>query len=219
MKSFLFLVFLVSASGESLHYTINWPSGLSLGEATVRADRADKSGPWEFAVDIDASVPGFAVRDHYLSRATGDLCSVQLDKSYTHGKRKSEEKVTFDQQAHTATRETPNGGGKSDIKTGDCARDALTFIQFVRRELAQGRLAPQQQVIFGSVYSVRIEYMGAQSIKVGDQKADSDRILATIKGPSSDITVEIFFSRDAARVPLMAKVPLSLGVFSMELQQ
>ena len=219
MKSFVFFVFLLCASGESLHYTINWPSGLSLGEATLRSDRADKTGPWEFAFDVDASVPGFAVRDHYLARASGDLCSSQLDKSFKHGSHKSEEKITFDQQAHTATRETQNGGGKSELQVGNCARDALTFIQFARRELAQGRLAPQQQVVFGSVYSVRIEYTGAQAIKLNDQKVDADRILATIKGPSSDLTVELFFSRDAARTPLMARVPLSLGVFSVELQQ
>jgi len=218
MKSFLFFISLFSVSAESLHYTINWPSGLSLGEATLRADRADKNGPWEFAFDVDASVPGFAVRDHYLSKATGDLCSVQLDKSFTHGRHKSEEQIVFDQKAHTATRQTQNGGGKSDTQVGDCARDALTFIQFVRQELAHGRVAPQQQVDFGALYSVRIEYTGGQTIKLGDQKADSDRVLATIKGPSSDVTVEMFFSRDAARVPLMVKVPLSLGVFSMEFQ-
>ena len=225
MKSFFFLLSLLSASGETLHYAINWPSGLSLGEATLRSDgvRApDGKGAmtsWDFALDIDASVPGFAVRDHYQSRASGDLCSVQLDKSYTHGKHKSEEKITFDQQNHTATRETQSGGGKSDISVSSCARDALTFIQFARRELAQGRLAPQQQVVFGAIYNVRIEYTGAQTIKLGEQKVESDRILASIKGPSSDVTVEMFFSRDPARVPLLVKVPLSLGIFSVELQQ
>lgn len=217
MKSSLFFLIAVSASAESLHYSINWPSGLSLGEATLSSTHGDKNGPWDFAVDIDASVPGFPVRDHYKSVSTADFCSVQLEKNYTHGKRTSQEKVTFDQQAHTATRQT-QGGGKADVSVGACARDALTFIQFARRELAQGRLAPQQQIVFGALYNVRIEYTGAQTIRLGDQKMDSDRILASIKGPSSDVTVEIFFSRDAARTPLLAKVPLSLGVFSVELQ-
>ena len=30
-----------------------------------------------------------------------------------------------------------------------CARDPLTFLQFVRKELAEGRLAPQQSVVLG----------------------------------------------------------------------
>ena len=35
MKSGLFLFLLLPVSGETLHYVINWPSGLSLGEATL----------------------------------------------------------------------------------------------------------------------------------------------------------------------------------------
>jgi hypothetical protein len=222
MKYFLVFLTLIPASAESLHYNINWPSGLSLGEATLQASHtqtADKTPEkWSFGLDIDASVPGFAVRDHYQANASGDLCSAQLEKSFTHGKRKGEERITFDQQKNSATRETTSsGGGKSDFSISSCARDALTFIQFARRELAQGRLAPQQQVVFGAVYQVRIEYTGSQSIKINDQKVDADRIVATIKGPSSDLTVELFFSRDGARTPLMAKIPLSLGTFSVEL--
>jgi|SRR5580704_7945638 hypothetical protein len=223
MKFLISLLFIFSASAESLTYNINWPSGLSLGEATLRADRTHQQGAdkgpeqWEFAVDIDASVPGFAVKDHYQSTATSDLCTVQLEKNLTHGHRKTDERITFDQGKNTATRETLNGGGKSELTIPACGRDALTFLQFARRELAQGRLAPQQQVVFGAVYQVRVEYTGAQAIKVGEKRIDADRIVATIKGPSTDLTVEVFFSRDAARTPVLAKIPLALGAFTVEL--
>jgi len=214
MKFFLFLLCLLPLSAESLRYTINWASGLSLGEATLRADKGKEA--WDFEVTMDASVPGFTLRDRYQSAATLDLCSLQLEKTFTHGNRKADEKMVFDQQNHSASRETKNGG-KSDVSISSCAKDALTFMQFARRELAQGRLAPQQTVVFGAVYNVRIEYTGQQRIRVGDQAADADRILATIKGPSTDLTVEIFFARDAARTPLLARIPLSLGTFTVEL--
>jgi hypothetical protein len=216
MKYIAFLLLCVfPVSAESLRYSINWASGLSLGEATLRADKGKET--WDFEVTMDASIPGFALRDRYHSGATPDLCSLQLEKSFTHGNRKADEKVTFDQQNHTASRETQNGGGKSDVSISACAKDALTFMQFARSELAQGRLAPQQAVVFGAIYNVRIEYTGAQRIKVGDQAADADRILATIKGPTTDLTVEIFFARDAARTPLLARIPLALGTFTVEL--
>jgi hypothetical protein len=215
MKSLLFFLCLVSASAESLRYSINWASGLSLGEATLRADKG-KEG-WDFEVTMDASIPGFALRDDYHSNATPDLCSIELDKTFTHGNKKADEKITFDQQNHTATRQTQNGGGKTDLSIPTCAKDALTFMQFARSELAQGRLAPQQSVIFGAPYNVRVEYTGAQKIKYGDQTADADRIVATIKGPTTDLTVEIFFARDATRTPLLARIPLSLGSFTVEL--
>ncbi|HLX46028.1 MAG TPA: DUF3108 domain-containing protein [Bryobacteraceae bacterium] len=222
MKFLIFVFCILSASAESLRYSINWPSGLSLGEASLDTTRARNQGAakgpekWSFSLDIDASVPGFAVRDHYDSSAGPDLCSLQFDKKFLHGSHKTEERITFDQEKSTATRET-QGGGKSDISLSGCGRDALTFLQFARNELAQGRLAPQQQVVFGSVYSVRLEFTGLQTIKVAEQNVEADRILATIRGPSSNLTVELFFARDNARTPLLAKVPLALGTFSVEL--
>jgi hypothetical protein len=212
-------VFPVAA--ESLHYTVNWPSGLNLGEATLRSDRshdpAKTDSPWEFELELDAGVPGFAVRDTYRSTASGDFCSLQLDKDVSHGKRKSRERVTFDQQKHEATRETLSGGGKSQFSIPSCARDPLTYIQFVRRELQQGRLVPQQPVVFGAVYEVRAEFAGTRQITIGRERVETDLIMTTYKGPASELTFELYFSRDAARTPVMARLPLPLGAFTVEL--
>src|SRR5579862_2814691 len=89
--AFLVSAFPVTAPAEALHYVINWQSGLSLGEATLNSSRAlwvvggKESARWNFDLDVDASVPGFAIRDHYTSTATpkGDgpeTCSAKLDK-------------------------------------------------------------------------------------------------------------------------------------------
>jgi Protein of unknown function (DUF3108) len=215
MKSLVFLLCLIPVSAESLRYTINWASGLSLGEATLRADKGKEA--WDFEIALDASIPGFALRDSYRSAATVDLCSLELDKSYTHGTRRGDEKTTFDQQSHSATRETANGGGKTDMPTTSCAKDPLTLLQFARTELAGGRMVPQQTVLFGAPYNVLLEYKGEQKIKVGDQAVSADRMVATIKGPSTNLAVEIFFSKDAARTPLLAHIPLALGTFTVEL--
>jgi hypothetical protein len=64
---------------------------------------------------------------------------------------------------------------------------------------------------------VRFEYTGTQTIKLGDQKVEADRMLANIRGPSAEVNVEMFFSRDAARTPVLARVPLALGTFTVEL--
>src|ERR1700722_10500414 len=123
MKPLVFLLCLIPVSAESLRYTVNWASGLSLGEATLRADKGKEA--WDFEVTMDASIPGFALRDDYRAAATLDLCSLELDNSFTHGTKKADEKITFDQQNHTATRQTQNGGGKTEISVPACAKDAL----------------------------------------------------------------------------------------------
>jgi len=221
--SVAFLVLALSARAETLHYVINWPSGLSLGEATLTSSgTTSTSGPvsaehWTFELNIDASLPGFALRDQDRSKAKDGLCSVQLDKSTTHGQRKTEERVTFDQEQNTITRGSPDGTPGAPISVSTCSRDALTFLQFARRELAQGRMAPEQDVVFGASYQVRLQYTGQQTVSVGEQQVPTDHIVATIRGPASDITVELFFARDAARTPVLAKIPVSLGTFSVEL--
>jgi hypothetical protein len=215
---------LASTSAETLHYSINWPSGLSLGEATLRSDRtAEGTGSatsWDFELSLDASVPGFAIRDQYTSTASPDFCSWQLDKKTARGARMSEERVIFDPNKNTATRETVRGtqiAGTSQLSVPLCARDALTLLQFVRRELAQGRLPSQQPAILGSAYQVHLEYLGTTTIRLGSQQMDTDRFRTSIKGPASDLTLEMFFMRDAVRTPVMMKIPLSLATFTVEL--
>jgi hypothetical protein len=215
---------LASTSAETLHYSINWPSGLSLGEATLRSDRtAEGTGSatsWDFELSLDASVPGFAIRDQYTSTANPDFCSWQLDKKTARGARMSEERVIFDPNKNTATRETVRGtqiAGTSQLSVPLCARDALTLLQFVRRELAQGRLPSQQPAILGSAYQVRLEYLGTTAIRLGSQQVEADRFRTSIKGPASDLTLEMFFMRDAVRTPVMMKIPLSLATFTVEL--
>ncbi len=222
--------FPISAHAEALHYVINWQSGLSLGEATLDSSRAlwvvggKESARWSVDLDIDASVPGFVIRDHYDSTAGAggagaEVCSAKLDKTIRRGSRKSEETLTFDQDQHTVTRETrPYGiGGKSDVSVGPCARDALAFLQFARQELAQGRLVPQPSVVFGSLYNVRLEFGGTETIKKLGQPVEADRIHVTIKGPASNLGVDVFFAKDDVRTPVLARIPLPLGTYSVEL--
>jgi len=220
LKAWVVFVVALPAFAESLHYNINWPSGLGLGEATISASQSQgidkRPGDWKFSLDIDASVPGFVIREQDSSSAAPDLCSLRLNKNFTHGKKKSEEKITFDQQKSSITRETA-GGGKTDVQVSSCARDALTYLQFARRELAQGRIVPDQKVVFGAEYQVHMDFKGSQTIKVGDKNVEADRTMVTIKGPSADLTVEIFFGHDPARTPVLARLPLGLGTFSVEL--
>ncbi|MGI8742305.1 MAG: DUF3108 domain-containing protein [Bryobacteraceae bacterium] len=207
-------------SNEQLHYSVNWPSGLSLGEGQLSASRTKsaENGPDRLDLNftLDAAIPGFQVQDRYHSEATADFCSALLDRTALHGKKKAEEKTTFDPEKGTAVRET-KGGGKSDIQTAVCGKDALSYLYFLRHELSQGRLPPSQPVYFGSAYQVRVEFAGTQTIKLGDTSVEADRLKVSVKGSSSEINFEVFFLKDAARTPALVRVPLSLGTFAMEL--
>jgi len=228
ISPFLFLATLalsaapVSAPGfdnEQLRYSINWSSGLSLGEAQLHATLLKPTQETErrhLEFELDAAVPGYAVSDRYKADASSDFCSAEFQRTATHGRKKTDEKTTFDAQVGTATRQTV-GGGKSELKSPTCGKDALTYLYFVRRELSQGRIPPAQTVFFGAAYEVRVEFAGTQKIRVGDAQVEADRLTASVKGSATDISFEVFFLKDAARTPALVRVPLALGMFSMEL--
>ncbi|MEO7649823.1 MAG: DUF3108 domain-containing protein [Bryobacteraceae bacterium] len=199
---------------ESLRYSVNWPGGVSLGEGQMRAKRIAVG--WQFELLLDAAIPGFAISDSYRSLASNDLCSSEFEKKSAHGERKASEKVEFRQDKQTAKRTTASGGS-SDIGLSACAKDALAFLYYTRREMGQGRVPRPETVLGGAPYQMRLEYMGEQSVASGKQQVVADRVVASLRGPASTQTFELFFARDAARTPLAIRVPFALGTFSLDL--
>ena len=109
------------------------------------------------------------------------------------------------------------GGGKTDFDISTCARDALAFEYFARKELGQGRVPPANKVYFGPGYQVRMEYTGSMNITIGNKPAVTDHLNVSVKGPVSNFTFEAFYARDAARTPLLIKIPVAVGTISLEL--
>jgi hypothetical protein len=203
---------------ETLHYSVNWPSGLSLGEATLSAASSrETNGPehMHLQFDLDAGVPGFAVNDRFRSTASGEFCSAEFQKSTSHGSKKVDEKEAFDPNTGTVTR--GSGDGRAEITANVCGKDALAFLYFVRRELSQGRLPPRQTVFFGAPYEIRLDLAGTESVKIGNTPVATDHVKASVAGPSSSIDFDLYFLQDKARTLALVRVPLALGAFSMEL--
>ena len=204
---------------ETLHYRVIWPGGGSLGDVTMTAHQADGGG-WDFDMSTAVGIPVVPISDEYKSTASGvDLCSSTLRREISHGSKKVIEETGFDQKANEAQRRTlvPAGGGRSEFAIPICGRDALTFQYFARREMGQGRVPPAGRVFFGSGYDVKMVYTGAQDVPVAGKPVVTDHVNVSVKGPASDFTFEIFYARDAARTPLLIKIPVSAGTVSLEL--
>jgi len=207
---------------ETLRYNVNWPTGVALGEATLSASSAQQARNGEappanmhFQFDLDAGIPGFAVNDKFRSTASGSYCSSEFQKTTSHGSKKVNDKETFDPATGTVTRGT--GDGKSEINANACGKDALAFLYFLRQELSEGRVPARQTIFYGAPYEVRLASAGTESVKIGNKPVETEHIKATVEGPSSSISFDLYFLQDKARTPALVKVPLSLGTFSMEL--
>ncbi len=202
-------------NGEVLRYEVVWPTGLSLGEAEFRATSSQEG--WKFRAELSASLPNFEVLDEYASEADHSLCSQKLKKDSLHGSKQTHEEITFDQKNRTAERESVGGGGVSEFTVPPCARDALTALYALRSDLAAGRIPPPDDLVFGALYGVVVTYAETREVEIAGERREADRLLVDITGPEASHNFEIFFGKDAARTPLLVKVPFSLGVFSLKL--
>lgn len=209
----------LSGATETLRYNVNWASGLSLGEATLVTDNLDGSASSrKFQMNLEASIPGFAVVDEIVSLAKPDYCSIQLDTKLKHGSKVREERIEFKSAEGIAERKTMKGG-TSKTPIGACAHDALAFVYHLRNELRQGRIPSREAVFFGAAYTLTIKYAGSANVPLASGAEAADKMEIQIQGPSSKHAIEVYYGRDAQRTPLMFKVPLPLGSFTMELQR
>jgi hypothetical protein len=199
---------------EDLNYTITSPGKASLGEAHLHARHSGAS--WNFEFAIDAGIPGYQVTSNYRGEAGSDFCTVSFDRRTAQGARKTEENETVDHGRGTVSRVTKDGG-QSEIQVPDCVKDALTYLFYAREEMGQGRVPAAQKVLFGGLYEISADYTGARMIPMNGNQVQTDELVCTVKGQSASVTFEIYFARDAARTPLLIKLPLAMGTFSMEL--
>jgi hypothetical protein len=202
------------ARGEVLNYNVSWPSGLSLGEARFAVGTAEPG--WDFEFHLDASMPALAIRDEYRASADAQFCALKLEKDVTHGARKTKETVRYNRSKHVAERQT-DSGGKSEVSVPDCVKDGLSFLYLLRRELANGRVAAGQTINFGAPYQISVTYTDSPKIEIGGEQQQADHLQVSLRGPASSHTFEVFVGRDAARTPLLIRVPFSLGTFALEI--
>jgi len=200
---------------ESLTYSLNMPGGPKVGEGHLRARKADTG--WNFEFTLDAPVPVFEIHDVYTANASSNYCAVEFTKDFQHGKKKGQEKETIDRAHSSVVRTTLNGGGRSEFSVPDCVKDALTLLMYTRKEMGQGRVPGAQRILFGATYDAQLTYTGPQAVQQGGKEVQADRVVCVLKGPKSNVQIEMLLARDAARTPLQFKLPLAVGSFSLEL--
>jgi hypothetical protein len=204
-------------SGETLRYDIVWPSGLRLGDATFTAN-SNQAG-WSFSADFSANLPVLAIEDKYQSKADFSLCSTSFKKIVSHGQKKQNEEVTFQQDENRALRRNLADGTTQDLIVPPCARDALTYLYSLRHDLAQGRVPPPDDLNFGSQYQLSVSYVETRQIESGGKLQQADRLLVDVYGAKGTVNIELFLAQDAARTPLLIHVPFELGTFSLKLAE
>ncbi len=195
---------------ETLRYNLKWPSGLTLGEASFTSELTARGD--RYTLDLDASLPAYALVDRYTSGTSAQSCTIQFTRETRHGSKNTREQTSVAPDG-TITRETI-GGGKTDIPAMPCPRDPLALLTALRKNFAQ----PAQSVLFGPGYPVRFEAAMSATITLNDKPTPADKVICIITLPKTgDYRLELYFLKDQTRTPALIRAPFALGIFSMEL--
>src|SRR4051794_913022 len=116
-------------SDEILRYNIKWPTGTSHGTAELRATQAAT----RIEFQLDASLPGVPASGNFSSKMDANGCTFEFSKKYEIGFRKSTETTTVSEGL------ARRGDSKSTFPVGECSRDALAFLRYLRSEISAGR--------------------------------------------------------------------------------
>ncbi len=203
---------------EQLNYTIAWPSGLPVGHASLRARALDPG--WRHEMTLQATLPSMEIDDMFASRTDSKLCSEVFEKHVRHGDRWAHESLRFGPglverfNLESTDREPPGRNA-----TGDCARDALTFLYYLRQDLAAGRLPSPGTIFFGAAYRIQVWFTRTRRLLIGAEQRAADEFRAVVDGPASRHEFSFFVGQDENRTPLLFRVELGGDIFSMQLDE
>ena len=203
---------------EELRYTISWPSGLSVGTADFKARWTDPG--WRFELTLRASLPKLEIDDRFISSADAQMCSQEFEKHMRHGDKRASELLRFRADAVERTnleRADQESPGLRPIR--GCARDALSFLYFVRTELASGRIPPPATVHFGAGYVLSLELAETRWLTWDGERQLADRIRVAVRGPQAEHRFSAYFGRDEWRVPLLFRMTFGEDEFLMRLAE
>ena len=204
------------ADDEELAYSIAWPSGLTVGEGAFRARRTEAG--WRFEMTLRASLPTIEIDDVFVSTTDGELCSSEFKKHIRHGRKRADESLRFGRLTLERTNLDPEQGEQpGTVPIPSCARDALAFVYFVRRDLAAGRIPSVRDIFFGAGYRVRLVYKRTRWLTSNSERRLADEIRVDVRGPVSQHSFSVYFGRDKARTPLLFRVEFDAGPFTMQL--
>lgn len=203
---------------ERLSYAIAWPSGLAVGSAAFRARYVDPG--WRFEMTLIASLPEIEIDDAYVSRTDAATCSLEFEKHVRHGAKRVHESLRFGPDALERTNlEGDRLAGPGIVPVSGCARDALAFLYYLRKDLAAGRVPPPADIFFGAGYSLKLEYVQTRRLILEGERRLADEIRTVVRGPASEHAFSVFFGRDEARTPLLFRMEFEGTPFTMQLTE
>ena len=217
-------------ASERAAFDVMWLSGVALGlpagEAVVTARRLDPSAAspapgsrFHLTVEL-RTAPWvsrfFEAHDRLETWVDGALLPLRREEHLREGRRVVDRAIVFDHEARTLRE---GEGPAMPLARG--ARDALAAFLYARTlPLAPGFAADVPLVEGSRRYTVSVAAHGVETIEVRGRRVEALRLAPRVSasgGRQRTLSVTLFTTPDARRVPLLLLIDAGFGSFRLEL--
>lgn len=214
------------AVGETLTYDVSWSSYLTAGTATLHVvDKKSSYGSTAYYVVAEGRPAPLVSKLYSIYYKVDTLLDVfsllpQRGSVYSEeGKRHRMKTTLFDHPKHRASYEVETRTVvKKDVGISAVAQDPLGAL-FVLRSIP---LKPGEKITMpicdnGTSYKVTIQAGPNEPIKTAAATVDAQRMSITAPAETGARALTLWFSNDAAHVPVRMSAQLPVGAFVLTL--
>ena len=200
--------------GEKLTLEIFWPSGVTLGEATLDA-RSIKDIHY-FSASVEVVLPQGHIIYKLYSTATAELCSREFRQSVQRSGKVWEETTSFDAESGKAM--VTRDARSREYPAAKCLRDPLTYLYFFRSQAAAGKRATAESLFLNGLLSLRIDALASEMVKIKRSERRGERYQIRFPGSAGEGRAELWLDGASAQTPIAVRLPLPFSTFSAELR-
>jgi hypothetical protein len=210
------------APGEKLTYLISWSSIIDAGIATMEV-KAVKTADGRPAYELVSNTHSvgiveafYPVRDTVTSiMDAGGLYSLEFNLKESHGGKKREREMMFDQTSHSV-REVVNKGRPETFTIPMNVQDALSSLYYVRTrtDFVVGKAIMVDVHDGGKNWSVEIQVQAKEKIKTPAGEFNTIKVKTYPKYEGVFMhkgEIYIWFTDDDRKIPVLMKSIISIG--------
>jgi hypothetical protein len=210
------------APGEKLTFSISWSTIIEAGIASmeVKSGKTAADRPTYELVSNTHSVgiveTFYPVRDTVTSIMDSEgLCSLAFRLKESHGGRKREREMVFDQKSHTVT-ESVNKGQPETFTIPMNVQDALSSLYYVRTmtDFVVGKPIMVDVHDGGKNWSVEVQVQAKEKIKTPAGEFNTIKVKTYPKYEGVFMhkgEIYIWFTDDDRKIPVLMKSIISIG--------
>ncbi len=219
-------------TGEYMKYSLNYgfiTGGyvtFTVDEAYVDGIKTEHINLWGISAGIVEAL--FRIRDNYVSYVNPETNQpVKSIRDIREGKYKYYNEVTYDYTTLEEDSITIQSKKSGEVRVPKDIQDILSAVYYGRNFYFNDNMQKGDIISFNSyfgdeIFPLKIKFMGVETIKTAQGKVECflfHPVTEVGRAFKTEEDMKLWITRDKNRIPILAKMNLKVGSFTVELEE